>query len=448
MEKLKETALYALDMLRQAGADDAQVSVAKGEVEEFNVDSGEFSLIRSVFSSSISLKAIKDSKKGTISINSLDKAEIAEAAKDCVQAAENGAEDPAVCIAKKEENMDFRQGALAGDKGRFFDSVIKFTEDLAREFPQIMLEQLIAQYSCGKHVIANTNGVCFTEEDGSYLVSVMYSAHDGERATSFNYFDLETLDPDADLMSLGMARTMFRRAVAELDAEPFSGKFVGTAVFSPLCLTDVIGVITGSFAGDFALIEGTTPWKNKLGQKVASDCFTLRVIPDDPRVICGEKITADGYRAKNYTIINKGVLESYCLTEYGANRTGLPRAGSTSGCVEVLPGETPFNELIAGIQQGILVCRFSGGEPAANGDFSGVAKNSFLIENGKISYPLTETMISGNFADMLLKVEGISAETLCDGSGSLPYAAFGNVTVSGKTQSSEDGEETDEITCD
>lgn len=440
MEKLKEIAQYALDMLKAAGADDAQSSVAEGRVEEFNVDSGEFSLIRSVFTESIAMKAIRDQKKGTIAINSLDKNEIAEAAQECVQAAISGAEDPAVCISQKEENMDFRQGALTGDKSRFFDSVIRFTEDVAREFPQIMLEQLIAEYSYGRHVLANTNGVLFSEEDGVYAVSVMYSAHDGEKTTSFNSFELETLDPGADLMSLGMARTMFRRAVAELEAKPFSGKFVGTAVLSPLCLTDLIGVITGAFAGDFALIEGTTPWKNKLGRKVASDCFTLSVIPEDPRVICGEKITTDGYRARNYTIINKGILESYCLTEYGARRTRLPRAKSTSGCVEVLPGDKSFDDLIAGIERGILVCRFSGGEPAANGDFSGVAKNSFLIEKGRIACPLTETMISGNFADMLLHVEGISAETLCDGSGSLPYVAFGNVTVSGKTQLTEDGE--------
>ena len=39
------------------------------------------------------------------------------------------------------------------------------------------------------------------------------------------------------------------------------------------------------------------------------------------------------------------------------------------------------------IENGILVCRFSGGDPATNGDFSGVAKNSFYIK--KIKYFLS-----------------------------------------------------------
>ncbi len=433
MEHLKQKALYALDMLKKAGADKAQAGVASGETEEFNVDAGEFSLIRSVFSSSIGMKAIKDQKKGTAALNSLDDAEIAAAAEDCVRAAEHGAADPAVCISSLEENMDFTDGVLTCDKEAFFDSVIRFTEDVKREFPQIMLEQVIASYSRGSHVLANTNGVLFSEEDGCYSLSVMYSAHDGDKTTSFNYYDVETLDPKADLLSLGMGRTMLRRAVEELEAAPFSGKFVGTAVFSPACVQEVAGVITGSFAGEIALIEGTSPWKNSLGQQVASDSFSLSVIPGDPRIICGEKITADGYRSVGYDVIRDGVLKQFCLTEYGANRTGHPRATSTSGSLEIKAGAQSLEELLSGIEKGILVCRFSGGEPASNGDFSGVAKNSFLIENGRIGRPLTETMISGNFAEMLKNVQGISSEVLTDGGCVMPYVAFGGVTVSGKS---------------
>lgn len=432
MDKLKNTARYALEQLTAAGAEQAQVSVSEGRVEEFNVDAGEFSLIRSVFSSSVSMKAIKAHKKGVIALNTLDESEIAAAARDCAAAAESGAEDPAVSIASPEENGDFADGVLTCDKGAFFDSVIRFTEDVKREFPQIMLEQVIAEYSCGRHVVANTNGVLFGEEDGQYGVSVMYSAHDGDKTTSFNYFDMETLDPNADLMELAMARTMFARAVQELEASPFTGKFLGTAVFAPACLAEVAGVVMGPFCGDYGLIEGTSPWKDSLGKQVASECFSLYVIPRDERIICGERITADGYRAENYKVIENGVLQSYCLSEYGARRTGLPRAKSSSGAIEVKAGETPLDELIAGIEKGILVCRFSGGEPASNGDFSGVAKNSFLIENGKIARPLTETMISGNFAAMLKDVRGISKETLEDGGCVLPYVAFGGVTVSGK----------------
>lgn len=431
MENLKKTAAYILDSLKNAGADDAQVSVADGLTEEFNVDAGEFSLIRSVYSSSASMKVIKNGRKGTGALNQLDKEAIDAAVDECIAAADSGVEDPAVSIAAKETNEDFKDGALVPDKAAFFDSVIKFMDDINKEFPEIMVEQLIATYSYGKHVLANTNGVLFTEEDGSYNVNVMYSAHDGDNATSFNSFGFDLLDPSADLMELGDARTMFRRAVKELETKPFDGKFLGTAVMAPGCLEDFIGIIMGSFTGDFALIEGTTPWKDKLGTKVADDCFTLSVIPNDERVICGEKITADGYKSENYDVIKNGVLESFCISEYAARKTGLTRSKSTSGCVEVVKGDKSLDEIISGIENGILVCRFSGGEPANNGDFSGVAKNSFLIKDGKIDCPVSETMISGNLAEMLFKIRGISSDTVTDGGSVLPYVAFDGVTVSG-----------------
>ena len=88
MENLIQTAGYALSALKAAGADDAQVSVSKGLVEEFNADAGEFSLIRSVFSSGISMKAIKDKKKGTASVNQLDKESIDSAVVDCMESTE------------------------------------------------------------------------------------------------------------------------------------------------------------------------------------------------------------------------------------------------------------------------------------------------------------------------------------------------------------------------
>ena len=78
-----------------------------------------------------------------------------------------------------------------------------------------------------------------------------------------------------------------------------------------------------------------------------------------------------------------------------------------------------------------MPCRFSGGEPSPNGDFSGVAKNSFLIQDGKLGCAVNETMISGNLADMLKNIGGISAELVCSGSYALPWVVFRNVVISG-----------------
>lgn len=431
MKKLKETAQYVLQALVDAGADQAQCSVTSGKKEEFNIDAGEFSLLRSVFNSGVSMKVFKDGKMGQAFINSLEKQDIDAAAVECVQSAEASVKDDAYSIASLTENADFVDGTQTPDRDRFFDRVREFLSDIGNEFPKIMVEQIIAEYVEGQSVLANTNGVLYTQKNANYSVGAMYSAHDGDMTTSFNSFGIDYTDPDCRIMDLGDSREMFARCESELDMRPLDGKFEGVALFAPGCLDSMLSTVIDNFCSDPVIIEGTSPWKNAVGTAVADESFTLRVISHDCRVVCGERVTDDGYISEDYDIIKDGILKDFCLSEYAARKTGLCRAPSTSSCIGVKPGSKTYEELLSGIEKGILVCRFSGGDPATNGDFSGVAKNSFYIENGKIAYPVSETMISGNLAAMLKNIVGISKEVSCDGTCVLPYVAFGGITVSG-----------------
>ena len=63
MTDIYEIAEYTLEALKKSGADAAQCIVSKSKKDELNVDGGKFSLMRSTFNTSISMKAIKDGKK-------------------------------------------------------------------------------------------------------------------------------------------------------------------------------------------------------------------------------------------------------------------------------------------------------------------------------------------------------------------------------------------------
>lgn len=432
ISELKEIAQYTLSCLKRHGADDAQCKVKHVLADEINVDAGEFSLMRSTFDNGITMKVIKDSKKGVIAINKFDKKAIDEAAKECVENAKVSAADDCLSIAEKSENEDFEYGVAESDRDKFFDRINEYMEDLNKEFPKVFIEQLIAEYSESKSVFANTNGVEFSYKAAYYSMGSMYSAHDGNRTTSFNSTGIDFVDLGEKIIDKGTQRMMYELCEKELDAVPFEGKFTGTAVFAPSCLGDIIGTAIGSFTSDSSIIDSTSPWRNELGKKVASDSLTVSLIPIDDRVIGGERFTAEGYKTRNCDIIKNGVLERFTLSEYAAKKAGEERCPTLSGCMEVHAGTTPYDKLISKIDKGILVCRLSGGNPAGNGDFSGVAKNSFLIENGKITKPVLETMISGNLAEMLKNITDISKETAEDGSCVFPWVAFDGATVSGK----------------
>ncbi len=95
-------------------------------------------------------------------------------------------------------------------------------------------------------------------------------------------------------------------------------------------------------------------------------------------------------------------------------------------------GTETLESLIKNIKRGLIVGGFSGGRPSINGDFSGVAKNSFFIEDGVVKGAVNETMISGNILDMLNNVIGITEERISDGESVLPYLAVGGIAISGK----------------
>ena len=433
MEKLDQIAQFILDEVKALGADTAQCSVVEREKREFNVDGGAFSLMRTLFDRYVSVTVLKGHRQGSVIINRFDEASLKAAAEDCVAAAESAEPDEAYEYAAGIQGGDFTLGAPEADQDALFARTQEFMADVARRHPLILMEQLITWHDRSKKVYRNTNGVAWRTLSGQYVLSMTYSAHEGEESTSMYGGELVLDDLDTPFIEGSLIDREMSQVEAQLGAKPLMGKFTGAVVFAPACLAgNVFGTIIQNFASDQALIDGTSIWKDKLGQLVADPRIDLRLAPGDPRIVNGQRYTGEGFPAEDYHLLRDGVLDSFLLSQYAANKTGNRRSGNTSFSMIARPGDTPLEDIIAGIRSGVLLMRFSGGHPAASGEFSGVAKNGFLIQDGRLAGPLTETMISGNLADMLKNLRGISSEVLEDGTLSMPYMAFDGITVSGK----------------
>lgn len=75
--------------------------------------------------------------------------------------------------------------------------------------------------------------------------------------------------------------------------------------------------------------------------------------------------------------------------------------------------------------------RFSGFPDPVSGDFSGVVKGGFMIENGEITRPLIETLIAGNLFELLPRISGLSRETERIESLVAPYIRIEEVSITG-----------------
>tara|TARA_Y100001970_G_scaffold101867_1_gene127961 strand:- start:661 stop:1947 length:1287 start_codon:yes stop_codon:yes gene_type:complete len=426
---LKEALSYALDRLLDSGLDHAEGVITESEKKELNIESGKMSLFRTTFSNSLSLEAIKDYKQSTINVNKIDKDSIDKSIASLIDSVNSSQIDEANAISEKQSNEIFKKGEMEPDLNLMYDRVEDFNNYVKNEHKKIILEAVTLDHNLSKTYIANTNGVDFEINKGLYTFSAMFTAKDGADTSSFNYTGVNRLKLNKDFKDQGYISNLLNQSEEQVKAFPVKEKFVGQVVVTPHCLSDFISFIDGSIS-DGAIISGTSIYKNKINDKIASDIFSLSSNPVDNRIDAGYFITSDTYKAKNMNIIQNGVLNTHLLTLYGAKKTGGKRVANQGGSYIVDHGSESLENIIKNIDKGILLCRFSGGYPSDAGDFSGVAKNSYYIEKGKIKFPIIETMISGNIAQMFMNINNISKETVDFGDSILPWISFDGVTIS------------------
>ncbi len=432
MKDLKILAKECIAALRAAGADRAQCTASLTETREFNVDGGEFSLFRTLFNTHLTLVAYREGRRGTTSLNRFDPDAIREAVQTCLSMTETGDSDPAWEIAGHIGEREFCSGSPEGDIDGLFARTRELMDTVKQEYPRIMMEQLIVSHWRGDSVYADTSDNLYHDLSGAYEISLMFSAHEGERTSSFFDCGFTCKDLATPFIECALVRRSLSDVEKQIDTQPLSGKFTGTVIFAPDCLGQMLSSVIGNFASGAGLFDGTSIWRDKLGQTVADPAITVSLAPHDPAIVCGDDYTSDGFLTEDFDLIKNGVLQSFEASAYVANKAGCPRSPNTSDALVLPAGDKTLEELIASVDHGLLVARFSGGAPSSNGDFSGVAKNSFLIEHGKITCAVSETMISGNLAEMLYHPCGFTRERMIDGNTCLPYGAFSGIVISGK----------------
>jgi PmbA protein len=419
------------DALLQKGADKAQCVLVVQEKTEFTVNAGKLDLLRTTETGQLSLMAIQNQRKGSTTLNDLSAVAIEEALEETLGLAKISQADDANDIAEGFSPLAFESGPSQPDLQLMQERLSSFLEHVQKEHPLAVLDQLIFDFTRSSRLFLNSKGVDVQEDKGLYALSTMFSSKEGEKSASFNYTGYESQNLDKPLSECGSVHRLIAENAKQINTQVLDGKFEGSVLISPDCLTDFLGMFTGML-GDFPLISGTSPYKESLGEVVASPSLNLYSMPLSDEIATGSHITRDGYIAENATILDQGRLKTFLLGLYGSNKTSLPRCVNNGDCWVVDPGDKNLDALVQGIDRGVLLGRFSGGNPSENGDFSGVAKNSFLIENGTIGSALSETMISGNICKMLKAIQGISKERINFGGAILPWVSIGGLTISGK----------------
>lgn len=166
--------------------------------------------------------------------------------------------------------------------------------------------------------------------------------------------------------------------------------------------------------------KGVSIYGNKLGEKVASNLIT--VVDDSTYPFGWGSFLCDdeGTDAHKTTLIEKGTLKSFLYDKFYAFKhntlsTGngrrqsyanrpFPRMTNTF----ILPGETPTQDILNSIKEGLLVKKMGGGQVnTLTGDFIFEVQEGYYVENGQIIHPVKQCSIIGNGPKILSEIEAV-----------------------------------------
>jgi TldD protein len=178
--------------------------------------------------------------------------------------------------------------------------------------------------------------------------------------------------------------------------------------------------------GDFNR-KGTSAFSGRVGKPVASKGVT---VVDDGTLEQRRgslNIDDEGNATQRTVLIEDGILQGYMqdrvnssLMKSGVTGNGrresfahlpMPRMTNTI----MLPGERDPAEIIASVKNGLYAANFGGGQvDITSGKFVFSAAEAWMIEDGKLTYPVKGATLIGNGPEVLTKVSMVGNDLALD----------------------------------
>ncbi len=255
-------------------------------------------------------------------------------------------------------------------------------------------------------------------------LSMTARTEDGTSSGYFarSHFDINRLDTGR------IAREAIRKALEGRNARVIEPG-VYTVILEPQAVADLLGGIAFQFDARSAE-EGRSPYsasggKTRTGQKIFDERISIYSDPWNPE-LPGSPSAQAGIPAQKVYLVKNGVLENLIYSRFWANKsTKEPTPGPVNTIMESSIKPVSTEEMIRSTNKGLIISRFwyiRSTDPRT-ASVTGLTRDGiWMIENGKISYPVKNFRFNQSIIQMLApgNVEQIGAsERVGDGNASL-----------------------------
>ena len=222
------------------------------------------------------------------------------------------------------------------------------------------------------------------------------------------------------------AEQAVHQAVANLEAKPAPAGTM-TVVLGPgwpgILLHEAVG---HGLEGDFNR-KGSSAFSGRVGERVAAHGVT---VVDDGTIMHRRgslNMDDEGNPTQQTVLIENGVLRGYMQDSLNARLMGVPVTGNgrresyahvpmpRMTNTYMLNGDKHPEEIIRSVKHGLYAVNFAGGQvDIVSGKFVFSAAEAYIIEGGKIGYPVKGATLIGNGPDVLTRVSMIGNDMSLD----------------------------------
>jgi len=437
--KIAELCSFAKQYAQTLNLDAIEISISQDSGYAIEVRKQSLDSLNYHHSQHIGITVYKAQAKGQVSGCALTKESISRLLEKAADIAQYTQPDPASGLAPKELLCKQAQDLSLYHP---WDISVEDAVDKAKNLEQLALDQDLRIKQVEQAWLNKYEGedVYFNSEmdtplfqprsNASYGVSVIAQANE-QMEQGYEY----SIARDASelITAENIAKKAVEKATSMLGAQSLTSRTC-PVIFMPAVAKNIWGLLLSAISGR-SIYQQSSFLTDSLGKLILPNEFSIGQDPFIQKAMGSSSFDDDGVQTQKINYIEDGLLQSYILSQYSANRLGLTTTGNCGGVFNVAPQgpNDSFKNLIQQMNTGLLVTSFMGqGVDLCSGSFSkGI--NGFWVENGEIQYPVHHTGIAGNLQQMYQNIIAMGHDDI-DTNGSLRTGSIllSEIAISGK----------------